>query len=712
MKGTAIPLSQFVDSNRVQFIIPVYQRNYDWKIENCDQLFNDLVRLIQTNRQNHFFGSIVTSIADEYGHNRLVIDGQQRLTTISLLIMAGIKAVKDGKLAISNKTYLEEAKDLFLITKYASSDRTLKLVPIEKDRDAYDRIFHYVENTVEDPFTTDCKINRNFKHFYSLLTSSNNSLTFDNLIKSIERLQIISIELGADDDAQLIFESLNSTGLALSEADKIRNYLLMSLSSDDQQIYFKDYWQKIESATDNQPTMFLRDYLTIMQQSQRHARIGNIYFEWKKYMQDKERKDELPKMLAYSQYYRQITKAEFSSHKLSEKMSHICNIETDIANVFFIQFLKYADDNSLPESEIYKVFDLIENYMARRIICNIPSNALTQVFCALHKDVIKSIEEYEKAEQDMPYTYSEILTYHIMRRDGNYQLPRDIQFVDSIKNRDAYHMNKQFQIFLFERLENSVRGEYNDVSTAMKSREATIEHIMPQTLSDKWIAMLGPNYKTISETYLHTFANLTITGINSELSNKPFNIKRDGETLSDGSFCPGYINSKYRLTRSVTTCQQWTETELINRGQEIVNTFLSLYPLPTSTFTPIAKSVEEISLEEEAFNPTSRNLKGFILFNNEYAETTWKGMLVKVVMAIADLYPDLVDSLYDTECFFWTPNNNNNIDLNYCTQIGDNKYLWTTIDNKGKLRCLRYLFEKCNIAESELTLILEPIKDN
>ncbi len=701
MKGYAKPLHEFIEGHKIQFVIPVYQRNYDWLMDNCDQLFSDLVKLSHSNRRSHFFGSIVTSAADS-SYNRLVIDGQQRLTTISLLLLAGIKAVKDGAVEISEESKLDEAYEVFLKAKFCNSERKIKLVPIENDRIAYDKIFNE-----EDSFDEDSKITRNYRHFYDLLTRKPQALSFDQLLDAIERLQIISIELDSDDDAQLIFESLNSTGLALTEADKIRNYLLMSLTPEEQHMCFKNYWQKIEQATENQPTKFLRDYLTIQQQLQRPVRQSNIYYEWKKYMDGHERKEELVKMLDYAHYYQQVTEAKLSTAKLSEKMRHICNIETDVTNVFFIQFLKYASANNLSEDEVFKVVDLVENYLARRIVCNMPGNALTQVFCALHKDVLKSIEEYSYANVELDNSYSDILAYHIMRRDGNYQLPRDMQFVESIKTRDAYHMLKPFQIFLFERLENSVHGEYNDVATDMKKKDATIEHIMPQTLNGDWKAMLGDNFEEIQDKYLHTFANLTLTGINSELSNKPFEIKRDGKTIENEVY-PGYKNSKYRLTKSVTSCDKWTEIELQNRCNEIVATFLRLYPLPQTTFKPLPKPVDEVSLEDETFTPTNRQLKGFRLYDNEYSETTWKDMLLRVVKMITEKYPDIVDSLYDKGSYFWTSKTAN---LDYCTQIGVDKYLWTTMGNKSKLACLRYLFEKCDIAESELVMLLEPVKE-
>lgn len=701
MKGYAKPLHEFIEGHKIQFVIPVYQRNYDWLIDNCDQLFSDLVKLSRSNRCSHFFGSIVTSSADS-SYNRLVIDGQQRLTTISLLLLAGIKAVKDGAIEISEESKIDEAYEVFLKAKFCNSERKIKLVPIENDRIAYDKIFNE-----EDSFDEDSKVTRNYRHFYDLLTRKPQALSFDQLLDAIERLQIISIELDSDDDAQLIFESLNSTGLALTEADKIRNYLLMSLTPEEQHMCFKNYWQKIEQATENQPTKFLRDYLTIQQQLQRPVRQSNIYYEWKKYMDGHGRKEELVKMLDCAHYYQQVTEAKLSTAKLSEKMRHICNIETGVTNVFFIQFLKYASANNLSEDEIFKVIDLVENYLARRIVCNMPGNALTQVFCALHKDVLKSIEEYSSANVELGNSYSDILTYHIMRRDGNYQLPRDMQFVESIKTRDTYHMLKPFQIFLFERLENSVHGEYNDVATDMKKKDATIEHIMPQTLNGDWKAMLGDNYEEIQDKYLHTFANLTLTGINSELSNKPFEIKRDGKKIGNEIY-PGYKNSKYRLTKNVTLCDKWTEIELQNRCNEIVATFLRLYPLPQTTFKPLPKPVDEASLDEETFSPTNRTLKGFRLFGNEYNETTWKGMLLQVVKLVMERYTDIVDTLYDAEGFFWSAKQ---ADTRYCTMIAPQKYLWTSMDNRSKLRCLRFLFEKCDIAESELVLLLEPVKE-
>ena len=198
MKGDAKPLYEFIEGNKIQFVIPVYQRNYDWLMNNCDQLFSDLVKLSRLNRHSHFFGSIVTSSADS-SYNSLVIDGQQRLTTISLLLLAGIKAVKDGAIEISDEKRIEEAYEVFLNAKFCDTGRKIKLVPIENDRIAYDKIFN-----CEDTFDETPKITRNYRYFYDKLTRKPQVLSFDQLLDAIERLQIIycSTEILVDINGQ------------------------------------------------------------------------------------------------------------------------------------------------------------------------------------------------------------------------------------------------------------------------------------------------------------------------------------------------------------------------------------------------------------------------------------------------------------------------------------------------------------------------------
>ena len=706
-----MPLQQVWGNGRTQLVIPVYQRNYSWNKENCNQLFSDLVKLKDSHRNGHFFGSIVTAPVGS-GLDRLIIDGQQRLTTTSLLMLAAIKAVKDGKMNVIQEGLLEETHDNMLWSKYGSHPTCkYKLLPIEQDRIAYDRLFTYDDTQ----FVKESRITHNFNFFYEKLTTLPQQFTFDELFDVIDRLQVICIDLDNDDEPQLIFESLNSTGLALEEADKIRNYLLMSLSPVYQEECYKKYWHKIQMATNDSPTMFLRDYITISDNLLRPVKLNNLYFHWKKYMEEegRDRKAELASMLDYVRYYHMINMAEIEvmqdgqlvrSARLSKKMAQLRNLDTDVINVFLISFLKYAVENSFSEDEVWKVLDLVEDYLARRIICSMSSNSLTQTFCALHRDVLRSISEYEKAEQLLSVPYHDILAYHILRREGNFRIPRDNVFAENILTRKVYLMPKAAQHFLFERLENFNHTEFIDVKKQMQSGDATIEHIMPQTLTPEWRKELGDEADAIHEQYLHTFANLTLTGVNSELSNNKFEDKKNGKMVN-GQFINGYRGSIYRLTQELTSYDTWHLSDLEHRANKIKDKLFSLYPFPTTNFKPLPKPLEEISLEDEDFNPTNRSLVGYTLFGEEHQQTYWVDMLIDVVREVYRRYPDELETLAQKD--MWVHHVMGEEQRKY-EKIGEGVYLWKNANNRNNLTGLRYIFDELEIAYAELELHLEP----
>lgn len=706
-----MPLQQVWGNGRTQLVIPVYQRNYSWKKENCNQLFADIVKLKGSRRGGHFFGSIVTAPAGS-GLDRLIIDGQQRLTTTSLLMLAAIKAVKDGRMDVSQEGLLEETHDNMLWSKYGSHPTCkFKLLPIEQDRVAYERLFTYDESQ----FVKDSKITHNFNFFYEKLTSSPRHFTFDELFDTVDRLQIICIDLDDGDDPQLIFESLNSTGLALEEADKIRNYLLMSLSPAEQEYCFKTYWQKIQTATNDSPTMFLRDYITISDNLIRPVKLNSLYSYWKKYMEEegRDRKAELASMLDYVRYYHIINTAEvimphegamIRNARLSRKMAQLRNLDTDVINVFLISFLKYASEKSLTEDEIWNVLDLIEDYLARRIICSMSSNSLTQTFCALHRDVLRSIAEYEKAGQPLRNPYHEILAYHILRREGNFRIPRDNAFAEAILTRNVYQMPKAARYFLFERLENFNHTEFVDVKKQMQTGEATIEHIMPQTLTSQWRKDLGENADTVHEQYLHTFANLTLTGVNSELSNNSFEDKKNGKMVN-GMFINGYRGSIYRMTQELTSYDTWQAHTLEHRADTIKNKLFTLYPYPATSFRPLPKPMDEIPLDDEDFNPTNRSLVGYRLFGEEHQQSYWIDMLIDVVRELYRRHPDALDALARKE--IWVTHRITGEDQKKYEKIGEECYLCKHANNRNKLAGLRYIFDEIDIPQAELVLYVD-----
>lgn len=682
MKGEAKKLIRLFDGSDKKFIIPLYQRNYDWKEENCNQLFNDLIKLHDTRRESHFFGSIVSKL-DQGTGAYYVIDGQQRITTVSLLLIAMVNAVKAGDMKTTNMS-AEQIFDCFLVNKYDRSERKVKLKPIKKDMEAFDALLY----KSSDQYVGTSNVTRNYEFLYDKAVES--KLTVDELFEAVSRLEIIHIQLEDKDDPQLIFESLNSTGLDLSEADKIRNYLLMSLTPADQERLYNDYWNPIEENTDYEPTSFIRDYLTMKQG--RIGRISNIYFIFKDFAEkEKEGKEALMKdMHHYSKIYRQVAEAGIGADKLNRKLHQLGILDSAVAYPFFLPFFDYAERKSLSEDAQYKVLDIVEAYWARRIICNYPSNALNKVFATLHRDVTGLIEKTiaVRGKENEP-GYTDVLTYILLRKESTSAFPIDEEVRDEFAVRQIYKIPTAQRMFIFERLENQNSNETHDVVGQLESKKISIEHIMPQTLTDEWKKALGSDWERIHRQYLHTIANLTLTGYNSEYKNLPFTTKRDTKN--------GFKDSAFRLNNFVKNCDKWTEDELTQRYQSLSEVFFNLWPMPVSTFVPAEQEVDKAFLDDVDYNFTGRKLSAYIFKNVRYSAKNWKTMLLQICRQVSASNCSSVAWLCKNEKYGFS-----SIHYKICDEITPGMYVVTGSDTLAKLRAIRVLFDTCNIPQSDL----------
>ena len=277
MQGAEILLSEYMTGAKRRFIIPVYQRNYDWKKEHCRQLFDDLVSLRRKGRKRHFFGCIVSVCdADSLSDEHLIIDGQQRLTTVSLLLLAMHNLLTDGTLHSDNPQLAQIIREDYLINKRRPKETRIKLRPVKNDQEALERLFEHPSEYKEESNLTI-----NYRYFCRWLQDMD--ISVDELFDALERLEIIQIRLKTpDDDPQLIFESLNSTGLALSEGDKIRNFILMGQDPAAQESFHEQYWSRIEQDTGYQVSAFVRDFLSIRQQIT--PALSKTYFAFKEYV--------------------------------------------------------------------------------------------------------------------------------------------------------------------------------------------------------------------------------------------------------------------------------------------------------------------------------------------------------------------------------------------------------------------------------------------
>lgn len=297
MKGDDKILLKVLDGSDKKLFIPVYQRNYDWKRDNCELLFNDLIKLIKTGKKSHFFGSIVTAHQHGGGGDSFVIiDGQQRITTVSLLFMAMINAVKDGDAHADSPSICDKILKSYIIDEYSTDKTKVRLKPTRDDNEAFLKI---VAND-KDAFVEGSNVTNNYRFLYNKVKGM--SFSIDELFEAVRKLVIIDIYVEDDDDPQLIFESLNSTGLKLTKADMIRNYVLMGLSNEKQTEFYNKYWLKIEQNTEKTKTAnFFRDFLTVEQG--KIPSIDNVYAAFKAYAEDKNIEDVLKDLLHMSKIY-------------------------------------------------------------------------------------------------------------------------------------------------------------------------------------------------------------------------------------------------------------------------------------------------------------------------------------------------------------------------------------------------------------------------
>jgi len=384
MKGQDKFLTEFIDGSRNRFIIPVYQRNYDWKKENCVQLFNDLIKTAKYNKPSHFFGSIVYASANNGNRNDyLIIDGQQRLTTVTLILAAIVNLLKEGIMEAKNKNLNNYIEETFLIDKFNPLERKMRLKPIKNDCDAFDKIVL----GKKDSYDHKSNVTSNYIYFYERIQL--NETTVDELCEAIEKLKIIDIFLEKDDETQSIFESLNSTGLDLEEGDKIRNYVLMGLSSNQQEDYYENYWNPIERLTNYKVSTFVRDYLTIKQG--RVAVIDNVHPTFKEYIENPKSpldvKDVLEEMVGYATIFHDFTQATKYSPAICAVLKRLAQMDMSIINAYLMAFFKYAADNQETEDFYKKVLLSIESFIFRRLVCSYGTNALNKIFATLHKDI-------------------------------------------------------------------------------------------------------------------------------------------------------------------------------------------------------------------------------------------------------------------------------------------------------------------------------------
>ena len=688
MNGNAQKLIKYLDGASKRFIIPVYQRNYDCKMEHCKQLYDDLVKIIRQNRKSHFFGSIV-SVQSESGtmEEFLIIDGQQRLTTISLLLLAIYHLLSSGKMVSRDHQLTDKILKKYLIDEYEPEEKRIKLKPIKNDQKAFGILFDQ-----DEEYIPDSNLTINYRYFYDRI--QHGELDIDELFDAICKLEIINISLNHEDNPQLIFESLNSTGLNLSEGDKIRNYILMGLPNDQQTKFYEKYWNRIESYTDYDVSSFVRDYLSIKQQST--PNMNSVYPTFKKYVEDAEVADIEPllkDLLEYAKRYAFLIKGGHSDERLNSCIYRLNRLSTSVTRPFLLEVIRLSESGALTADELIEVFHFTESYLFRRAICDLPTNALNKIFLLLHREIIR----FDGDESH----YVEKFKYALLSKRERTRFPSDEEFAECMSTRNIYGMNPKNKLYLFERLENSETSETKDVWGHLDRGEYSIEHIMPQHLTAAWIVSLGDNYEAIHTNWLHRLANLTLTAYNSRYSNSPFAEKRD--------MPHGFKDSGLRINQWVGRKEQWGLPELEERDQLLKNTVIGIWPYPTSNYHPQKKQMDAIALDEDVIL-TGRVLSKYSFKGAEQPVASWADMYQQVITmlhsenkAVLTKLAVSQDPAVDLSLHFsMSPTS-----FNSCRQIDTDLYVWTGTDTQYKINNLRKIFAIFDVPESELVFYLK-----
>lgn len=676
MKGSEAKMTGFMEGADKRYVIPVYQRKYDWKYENCRQLYDDLKKIVIDGRDSHFFGSIVSSVVPNGSKIEYhIIDGQQRLTTITLLLLAIRNLIAQGKVSTDEGKLDEQISQRFLISPWASEDDKIKLRPVKSDREALVKLFGD-----EEDYDHSSNLTINYKFFYDMLLKE--EVPVADLYAAIGKLEIISITLDQGDNAQLIFESLNSTGLALTEGDKIRNYVLMGLPAQHQTKYYDTYWAKIEKCTANDVSGFVRDYLSIKQQVT--PTVSNVYRAFKNYAESVFLPIDtlLTDLLIYARFFEKLLtcKSGLKEQKLDDCLYRLMRLEIVVTRPFLMEVLRLHQDGKLTTDDVLRIFLITENYLFRRNICEVPTNALNKIFLNLNKEIIR----YENTADD----YVSKFIYALLSKKESGRFPDDAEFKLALSEKQVYQMRGKYKAYLFERFENYGTIETKDVYTRLDNNIYTIEHIMPQHLTPAWNESLGANAAEIHSTWLHRLANLTLTGYNPNLSNNTFVEKRDAK---EG----GYKASGLKMNQKIATKQAWGLDELKERNDEMLELAMEIWAYPIIDFVPSEKEFDSCTLDDENFDLTGRDIAKYSYLTTEQPVTSWTDMFEHIVKFLHQKDKSVLMSLAyskkeNTDLAVYVTNNE--ADLRSALKIDENIYIEKNTSTALKMSILRRIF--------------------
>jgi len=683
MKANEVNLNRFLSQTDTQFVIPVYQRNYDWTHPQCKQLLDDIFLMGTNDNINaHFIGSIVYIHDDVYSvsgiRELVIIDGQQRLTTVTLIYLVLFRLAEQ----LGNDSLVNRINETYLINKFADNEEKLKLRPTENNDKA---LKYLIRSDIQEEYPEFSRLVGNFNYFNSRISEEN----YDIVLKGLSKLMFVEISLDREkDDPQRIFESLNSTGLELTQADLIRNYLLIGLTRKSQNRIYENYWERIEnlakdeSLNTNKVSDFIRDFLTL--ENKKIPNKKKVYQEFKtKYPTTtvETLEDYIRPLKKLAKFYNKLLNPSKEPDKdIRIQLEYINRLEINVTYPFLLKVYDDYSNNLISKSTFIGVLELIQSFTWRRFIIGLPTNALNKIFMRLYEDV-----NHDK--------YLPSIQLALLNKKGSQRFPRNTEVLNALREKDMYGIKPKNRFYFLERLENYENKEPVKIDG---NNDITIEHIFPQNPEPKWkIELDEEEYIFIKENYLNTIANLTLSGNNGKLGNKSFISKRDMDI--DGNE-QGYRFSRLWLNRFLSQIDKWGREEVEKRFKLIEERFLKIWQMPEIELEK-ETDINEINIFD-AEEPTGKKLEYAIFFDQKFEFSEVSKLYSEVMKQLFDLQPQTFFTSDLSEKLSLTKEPNN------CRQaipINETYYIEANLDNKGKFDRIKRALTVFDF-EEELTI--------
>lgn len=635
MKVTHSNIKDFLYTPNKYFVIPDFQRPYSWEKSNVDSFLADVESVLNKDKV-HFFGSVVYIIEN---NDSVIIDGQQRSTTVLLMLTALYHIVLEHPEKCSIPA--EQIKKEYLYNEFAArkgdEENRIKLRTVTTDNEIFEYIF---ENNDLSERHKESKLYRVYYQFYSYFLEKEN---LERYIDILDRFEIVTIALDTgDDNPQEVFESINSTGKPLSDGDKIRNFALMLNDKHARQHVLDKYWKVIEQSLTDINKDFITDFfrMYLVSTLQRDVKIEHVYPEFKRQFEtaiaDQSDIESINKF--YDAILRQLDHYLFLKFNRDENGQYsafrdlgfrLNFLKIEIVYPFLMKVLDRHFSDELSKEDTVKIFEIIESFLTRRIICNFATTGLNKFFSILDKEIKSNIADTPNAQ------YVDVFIYVLVERTGMTHMPTDAEVEAAIGSNPFYTQRSWYNNFVLSSVDDKLQSKESALLKQIASGdvELSIEHVMPQTLNKDWREMLGDEYEQVHDQYLHTLANLTLTGYNSKYSNNSFETKKTIEN--------GFNQSPLLINSFVKSAEVWNKSTLEKRANWWLEQIKKIWAMPTTTYQAPNTDKEYLFKDDEDL--TGTRVTSVSISGETTKVTSWTDAFEVIIEKLFTENPELYD---------------------------------------------------------------------